>query len=366
MIGARAQVVPTCSTAENPIWYLLSVQESASGLSLYCTVEDKYLYARDLATAESELAAQLWRFEAEEDGSVSLVNKSIKGYLNFRYQVTSSQSLAFISTQKQTFNFQARGDKYALRATTMGEEGACYLGLSQSEALKGHFVELAEEYSNKLPVMIGIQIYNDSPFLVSSTGDENWYNLISAKSGVAGQQAIGENTQANGGAPLIVSALEETNEAQQWMIYRKATTGKYLLINRATGHHILPNSVVVDNYNLTEVGVSDGDSGFGIDYLGLGQYSFCGLEDDGVARYLSIQETSAPVEVLNLSAMNSSSCAWTLRLAGHSTAIKDAQGGKVKVKVVDCRIVVEGTADYLILNTLGMHMPKSSSLPKGI
>ena len=101
-------------------------------------------------------------------------------------------------------------------------------------------------------------------------------------------------------------------------------------------------------------------------YLGLGQYAFCGVEDDGIVRYLSIQDASAPAESLNLSAMPSSSCAWTLKVAGHSTGVKDAIGSEVNVKVVGKRIVVEGADDYRVVNALGMDVPKSSALSTGI
>ena len=366
LLGVKAQVVPSCSTAENPIWYYLSIQEETDGPSLYFTVDGEYLYGRALATDESELATQLWRFEAEEDGSVSLVNKSVEGYLNFQYQSTLMQSLATISSKKLTFTFQARGEKYALRATTLGAGDACYLGISPSESMNKQFVELTEDFGNKPAVIFDIQIYNDSPIKETVKGDENWYYLLSAKNGVTGEQAICDNTKNEGGAPLTVVALEESNEAQQWKLVRNEATGNYMIVNRATGLHILSNSIVQDIYNITSAGWVSNNPGFEMRYLGLGQYAFCGVEDDGIMRYLSIQDASAPAESLNLSAMPSSSCAWTLKVAGHSTGVKDAIGSEVNVKVVGKRIGVEGADDYRVVNALGMDVPKSSALSTGI
>jgi hypothetical protein len=108
------------------------------------------------------------------------------------------------------------------------------------------------------------------------------------------------------------------------------------------------------------------NTGYDLQYLGLGQYAMSGLENDNIERYLAMQDTQAKADSLDLSSMPNSEFSWTLREAGYTSGIKSVGGAEPLIKVVNGVITVENATDYSVTSPDGIVMPKGIKLQQGV
>lgn len=360
---AKAQMLPSGSSESRPIWYYIENAGGASESPLVCTVEDDQVYSREKQLSDGDAAAsQLWRFETDDEGLCYIINKATGRYMNFKFSSTSRTNVVCVADNRAKFMFVLHDKGISLRLNSATDE-QCYVGFGTREEVKGQLVGVTGEES-LTDGFLKFTAYNDSPLKYSTKGHETWYGILSAKEGLDGM-ALTDCSSENTDFPVTVSSFNSDDAAQQWKLVKDESTGRMRIVNRKSGLHILTASSVVGSFNATVLGWVAKNPGFDHTYLGLGQYALYGTEDDGVIRYLALQDTeSAPVE-LKTDKLASSAFAWQFKETGTGTGITDLSDD-IKISVADGRIVVSGTDNYKITSAQGMQMPKEARLQKGV
>lgn len=197
----------------------------------------------------------------------------------------------------------------------------------------------------------------------SSGNEEFWYNLVSAKSGVT-NLAISENAEDGAAFPISVVAQNVNDHAQQWK-FVAAEEGNYYIINRKSGKQILASSLAQGAYNATQLGTDVAGKGFTVEEVKDGQYAIYGTEEDGVVRYLALQELSSEGVVLKKKQLVNSAFAWTPQLV-EGMGISAITAGDAVIVVKDRQIVVENAKKYSVTNLAGVKFPKKAILEPGV
>lgn len=197
----------------------------------------------------------------------------------------------------------------------------------------------------------------------SSGNQEYWYNLLSAKSGVR-NLAISENAEAGAAFPIAVVDQNVNDPSQQWK-FVAAEGGNYYIVNRKSGKQILPSSLAQGVLNATQLGTDEDGNGFKVEEIEGGQYMIYGTEEDGVVRYLALQELSSEGVVLNKKALVNSPFAWSLVIVD-GAGISSITAGEAVITVKDRQIVVENAKSYSVTNMAGVEMPKKAILEQGV
>ena len=198
---------------------------------------------------------------------------------------------------------------------------------------------------------------------LSSGNQEYWYNLLSAKSGVR-NLAISENAEAGAAFPIAVVDQNVNDPSQQWK-FVAAEGGNYYIVNRKSGKQILPSSLAQGALNATQLGTDEAGNGFKVEEIEGGQYMIYGTEEDGVVRYLALQELSSEGVVLNKKALVNSPFAWSLVIVD-GAGISSITAGEAVITVKDRQIVVDNAKSYSVTNMAGVEMPKKAILEQGV
>ena len=198
---------------------------------------------------------------------------------------------------------------------------------------------------------------------LSSGNQEYWYNLLSAKSGVR-NLAISENAEAGAAFPIAVVDQNVNDPSQQWK-FVAAEGGNYYIVNRKSGKQILPSSLAQGALNATQLGTDEAGNGFKVEEIEGGQYMIYGTEEDGVVRYLALQELSSEGVVLNKKALVNSPFAWSLVVVD-GVGISSIIAGEAVITVKDRQIVVDNAKNYSVTNMAGVEMPKKAILEQGV
>ena len=197
----------------------------------------------------------------------------------------------------------------------------------------------------------------------STVSDEFWYNLLSADSSVE-NLAITESL--DGVYEITVATLDNDNESQQWKFVEDESTGNVYIVNRKSGNQILSDSRLQDIYNVTLIGLDSLNRGFKATQIGDGQYAFSAIENDGIERYLALQELSAESVVLDEENLSSSAFAWIAQEI-IPTGVKEISDDNFVISVTaDRRIIVENALNYRVRSLAGVELPKDASLEKGV
>lgn len=198
-----------------------------------------------------------------------------------------------------------------------------------------------------------------------SSGDEvYWYNLLSAKSGVT-NLAICENADTQAAFPIAVVAQDANDHGQQWKFVASESNGYYYIVNRKSGKQILASSLAQGALNATQIGEGHVGKGFKVVEVTDGQYAIYGTEEDGIVRYLALQELSSEGVVLNKKELANSAFAWVAQLVD-GTGISTITAGDAVITVKNRQIVVENAKDYTVTNLAGVEFPKKAILEQGV
>lgn len=198
----------------------------------------------------------------------------------------------------------------------------------------------------------------------SSGNEEYWYNLLSAKSGIT-NLAISENTDTEAAFPIAVVAQDVNDHSQQWKFVPVEGSTNYYIINRKSGKQILATSLAQGAFNATQLGTDDANKGFRVIEVTEGQYAIYGTEEDGVVRYLALQEISENSVVLNKKELANSAFAWTAQLVD-GMGISAITAGNAVITVKNRQIVVENAKEYSVTNLAGVEFPKRATLEQGV
>lgn len=198
----------------------------------------------------------------------------------------------------------------------------------------------------------------------SSGNEEYWYNLLSAKSGIT-NLAISENADTEAAFPIAVVAQDVNDHSQQWKFVPVEGSTNYYIINRKSGKQILATSLAQGAFNATQLGTDDANKGFRVIEVTEGQYAIYGTEEDGVVRYLALQEISENSVVLNKKELANSAFAWTAQLVD-GMGISAITAGNAVITVKNRQIVVENAKEYSVTNLAGVEFPKRAALEQGV
>ena len=208
--------------------------------------------------------------------------------------------------------------------------------------------------------VVGIQAQ-----IKNSDGDkEHWYNLLSAKSGMT-NLAISENPDVTAAFPIAVVAQDPNDHSQQWKFVLVEGSKDYYIVNRKSGKQILASSLAQGALNATQLGTDETDNGFTVEEIKGGQYAIYGTEEDGVVRYLALQELSSEGVVLNKKQLVNSAFAWNAQIVD-GTGIAAITEGDVLIMVKERQIVVENAKRYSVTNLAGVKFPKNAILEPGV
>ena len=177
----------------------------------------------------------------------------------------------------------------------------------------------------------------------SSGNEEYWYNLLSAKSGIT-NLAISENADTEAAFPIAVVAQDVNDHSQQWKFVPVEGSTNYYIINRKSGKQILATSLAQGAFNATQLGTDDANKGFRVIEVTEGQYAIYGTEEEGVVRYLALQEISENSVVLNKKELANSAFAWTAQLVD-GMGISAITAGNAVITVKNRQIVVENAKE---------------------
>ena len=134
-----------------------------------------------------------------------------------------------------------------------------------------------------------------------------------------------------------------------------------------SGNQILSDSRAEGAYNATLIGIDAQNKGFKAEQIGDGQYSFSSIENDGIERYLAMQELMTENVVLDEENLNGTAFAWIAIEASISTAIEGITTEEFVIYVTaDRKIIVENAENYKVTTLAGMELKKDASLEKGI
>lgn len=369
-----AQTLPSASTSESPLWYYIQVKGSDTAReNLVFTAEDVEVHGRamrDDAINPATVSAQLWRFEDVGDGWLAIINKSTGQKIDVAYDVSRSIGYATLTTTPAS--------KFKIIANT-GNEGY-YTIRSAAPASGGSSSEIYFHQANTggsrdyIIMLVGTDYgfgdnsafvfvpYVDSNIEYSTETSEIWYNIVSGKTGI--DKCIEDNGSASA-YPLLVEAVIDGEQAQQWKVVKDARSGGVYLANRGTGNYIQTQSAVSGIFNLPQLGASASGTRT-LTYLGQGQYSIAGVEQDGVTRYLHLStQEETPEGYVFKNALNSGFSWYFRKVSGGTSDISTPSVTPLKITVTNRRIVVDAE-NYTLRNINGALLKKDTTLPVGI
>jgi hypothetical protein len=369
-----AQQMPPTSSSENPVWYYVQVKGSDSSReNLVFTAESSEVHGRVLrnAVTGTNVEAQLWRFEDAGDGWFHIVSKVDAKKIDVAYDASRSIGYAaLVETPASKFKLNGNNNtagfvsiESALPAPG-GSSSEVYFHQANTGGSRDYIIMLVgTDYgygSNSAFAFVPFVDYNIE---YSDATSETWYNIVSGKAGTNNLTVYDNSGQ--GDYPLSVNALENANTAQQWKVVKDAASDGVYLINRSTGSYIQPQSTVQGIFNLPKLSASATGTRT-LEYIGNGQYTISGVEQDGVTRWLHLSsQDETPQEYAVKNAPNSAFAWYFLKVSKNTLGTFMPSTAPVKITVTDRRIAVDAD-DYTLRSISGSVLKKDSALPAGI
>lgn len=366
--------LPEEGTAENPKWYYIQVrgEEARAGRVFTAVDGTTTVYGQPVIVSSDmdEVATQLWRFE--KDGAMyNIVNMATGKSLDVAYDADIDISKAVLSeTSSVSFKLNPLGDWYQIESTAPpagGIPSEVYFHQANTGGGRNYAIMMVNTtWSSGVNSSFKFVPFED--FRIDFSTDElaTFYQLVNANPAYVGKCMTEE---AEGDYTLTMKDAVADDISQQWMVRKISADGTLVeLVNRATGHTLQNTSNRFGAFNIPVLGsVVDAGKGWSMDYLGYGQYSLSGEEEDGIVRYLgaSSSEADAP-EAFDEEAVKDSGFGWIFRKIDVSTDIQDATPAVPVVRVENGRIWVDGTSDYRIYTLDGKAVSNQSRLMPGI
>ncbi|MFV0471631.1 MAG: hypothetical protein ACK5L7_06310, partial [Paludibacteraceae bacterium] len=336
------------------------------------TAEGTEVHGRALhdAVTGTNVDAQLWRFEDAGNGWFHIINKVDGKKIDVAYDASRSIGYAATTTtpaSKFKLAVNSNTGFYTIESelpAVGGGSSEIYLHQANDGGGRDYIIMLVgTDYGFGSNSALTFVPYVDYNIEYSDDSNEIWYNIVNGKLGTD-NLSIRDN-DGQGDYPLSVDILEAKSAAQQWKVIKDTAPGEVYLVNRGTGNYIHTQSVSQGIFNLTQLGATAAGTQT-LNYIGQGQYTISGVEQDDTMRYLhlsSINET--PQEYTFKNALNSP-FAWYFRKADDdmlNTSIPTT--APVKIIVRERRVIVE-TDNYTLRDISGNTLRKNTVLPAGI
>lgn len=366
--------LPEVSTASDPIWYyiqVLGIDDDREGRVF--TVEGTTVSGRKIvnSTNLAEVNLQLWRFEKSGDNYI-IINRATGQKADITYDATRTISHISLSDNPITeFKITELGDYYNIIITNIASGGKAD-EIYAHQANKGGdgkrdyvIMMVGNDYANALNSSFSFVLFEDFEIEYSTNDSEVWYNIVSAKEEYK-NQSIADNTNATNPeyAFTINNTLSDARN-QQWKIIKRSDN-LVEFINRETNNVIVTKSEMNGAYNITQFAINtENSSGWNLTYLGSGQYSISGEEEDLVTRFLNASVADDAPDVYNAKEAKDSGFAWQFKKP-ETVSINNPGGSDVKIYSINGYIFVEGADDYTINNLMGTPVKPNSQVPTGV
>lgn len=200
---------------------------------------------------------------------------------------------------------------------------------------------------------------------VSDGVDEHWFHIVSAAS--ESGELVMTDDGCNVDFPIGLKLLEEGNALQCWKLVESGPDGLVSFVNSGTGRVLQPRSIEVSGlYRVTQLGEVPADGcGFELEELSDGQYAICGLEADGVVRYLACADQDEALPSV-YSATANSVYSWIFAPALYGGLDDVHMSRNEYVSVVNGRIYVYPGIKFRVFTLSGMEMDADKKLSPGV
>lgn len=373
------QLLPAISTAENPIWYYIQVEGESDRANRVFTAENGKVYGRAMTTSleESKIAAQLWRFEMQNN-KYTIINKSTGKEIDAGYDSGKEISNLTLSTKASAkWEFTKNGNYFNIKSTkvpTGGSSSNIYVHQGSNWGNRNYVVMLENSsYNGTANSKFKFVEFKKYEIQFSTEDKEIWYYITSANREYE-NKCITDATKQ--GLPYIQFSLTTTDkndEYQQWKAVKKSTAAneQYMhLINKATKNLIQAKSTENEFYKYTQATTNLSlDKGWTTKYLGLGQFEIFGEEEDGVIRYLNASSTeNQQPEFYEEGQTADSSFSWFFKEVEKYWTGNPQLPPEDHIRVYSKKgyVIVEGSENYTIHTIQGTKVNKEEQLPLGV
>ncbi|MDL2223802.1 M60 family metallopeptidase [Bacteroidales bacterium OttesenSCG-928-M06] len=290
--------LPQPSTSTSPIWYYVQVKGSddRKGKIFYLNGND--LYGRNFSDiTATQRDYFLFRFEKNADGSYKIINKKTNKELGIRKDATKNIDVVTVApTTTVTWSFEERLGYWKIKSSNN------LFAFQSSSASNKNYVIEASTFGSNDNGSFGFILFNDTKPTISD-GQEYWYYIKSAKTGIVGACITDVNETGSGAVKFKLQdkESEETKKKyQQWKVVKPAnsSSGEFVFVNRATGN-IIQTACNYDGYfNAGSTKDIVNTNGWDISFLELDQFKISGLDSQEIQGYLNASPLSSEAELI--------------------------------------------------------------------
>lgn len=364
---ATAQL-PSVGTDEDPVWYYIQTKGDAARRLLVWTVSGTTVYGKAVnADSQASIDSQLFRFE-KSGNNYYLINKATQQKINAKMEGSNVYLNVDNTGRPFAIGPIANTPYYGIQAVT-APGTADYIYVHQgNNGYSWRVILINTTYAYGESSQYSFVPYDEMNLTYSTEGNDTWYKIKSAPSLNECFEDASSST-----AESIISLGNESvmSDSQLWKLVKKTGSTTVDIINKATGAVIQTQSEVDESnllYNYTQLSPNANESkGWTLRYIGAGQYTLSGMEEDNIVRYLYAASKGSKPDNYDENQLINSSFAWKLSKVTTGTSIPiSPELDHIRIYSENRRIVVEGTDDYVVRTLQGVTVNKSIVLPVGI
>ena len=366
-IAAQEQL-PTVSTAENPVWYYCKVKGTGTRVDRILMVANNDVYGRFLSsiTTATQRNNCLWRFEKSGNAYV-IINKQTNKKLSVRTDATKNIDVATVEENPDvTWEINPYNDSFQIKASS-----GKYI-YQADDSSNRNFLIMLSAAGTSANANYTFLPYNDELPEISDTKDI-WYYIFSGNPEYKNKCITDINETGSGIVKFEIQDKQENNNYQQWKLIKpiNATNDNVHFVNRATNNIIQTRYDFDGYYNVQSTDNAENSNGWQLTFINLDQFQISGKDETEITGYLNAslnQGEAAPIP-LKTEFLNSN-YSWRFEKAKGGTSIEEIDVpdpfDNIRIYVINKRIVVEGTDDYMLTHISGMRMPKDRELHTGV
>ncbi|MCC8145462.1 MAG: hypothetical protein LIO93_03270 [Bacteroidales bacterium] len=371
--------LPQVSTEGSPVWYYIQVKGSANDREdRVFTIEGDRVFGRKISSSLTN--SQLWRFEKEGEAYVIISQTGVTKKLDVTFDKDKKIRCLSVS-ENPTTKFEIATNQgsltkyYSIKVTVPPSEGTAaevYAHQANAGGLRDYDIMLVDEefYAGDNSAFAFVA-YADLNLEYSTDITWVWYTIHTNKEGISNKCLTDASVALNSAMKVAVEDYRENDASQLWKLV--LTNSRINFVNKATGNVIQTKSDIADDiiYNYTQLtGNADDSKGWTLNYIGIGQYSISGVEEDNITRYLNATTENTTPDEYDQNNLGFTSFAWKFVRRGGGTIISipdiKEDDATLQPYSVNRRVFVKGTDDYVVRNIQGIIVNKDAELPIGV
>ncbi|MCC8147335.1 MAG: hypothetical protein LIO93_13075 [Bacteroidales bacterium] len=370
-ISAQA-VLPEASTAEKPVWYYFQVKGSDLRAGRIFHLNGSDVYGKLFSEIVGSRNRYLWRFEKNDDGSYTIISRQGNKQLDTRFDsAKNAEIITAVDSSSVTWELVEYKNNWLIKSSSGRYAVQAGAGSNME------YVIMASTFGSTDNGSYSFLLYDNTTPEISDTKDI-WYYIKSAEPTLAKDQACITDINADESSPVKFEVLakeqdEEKSKFQQWKVIKpeNATNNNVFFVNRQTGNIIQTAFDYNGYFNAQSTDDIENSNGWTLTFIDRNQFKISGLDSQNVTGYLNASFTNEPAGLIpgNSEFLNSA-FAWAFELVSPRTSMEDVPTpdpfADVKVKIIERRIYVEGTDDYMVSHISGIRVAKDVQLPIGV